>query len=818
MDKNFLSDLKAANPIIDTARRLGLELFKSGSEYRTYSIFEPGHNQTATILSPARNYFWDFKASRGGDVIDLVAVVKFNGNKGEAINDLSGGRARDCGQKFEAYLKNLTADIERWHAALRSEDVEYLMSRGLTREYINRMRLGYDAEEQRLIIPYLEHGKPVYYVGRDRSGREDTAKYKKDFLNGFNSNILWGLHSLERAEKPLVVAEGVFDAISFDIAGFRVLSSATGSSYRDREIIREYAKHEQEQGRALYICFDNDDAGAGFFKGLAMELVAHKIYNFKRLPLPVRFKDISEYFAAGGNLQVLIDEATDGLMSFADSFSPELNETQAQSEKRHAGFKSFMLKAARFVDKAELSRLVDRMIQQEYFKPRWLNEILKMATNAPLEDDIIEAILKERDLIFDVHSGFYEYTGIRWVRTSDTRIDHFIRDELGRFYSTGKRLASIRNNLKAKIEEACEFDIKPILAFQNGVLEIETGNFRRHDKKDMNTIVLHYNYDPVAHSQRWADFLMAVTWSPTRNLQDADGDARIAVLQEFAGYALFPDCRHDKALMILGEGANGKSAFLNAIKSAFGQENCASVEIDRLNQNFQAVQLIGKMLSFTSEQSLNFSGAEAKFKALTSGEALSDSFKGRDVFQFNTRAKFIVAANELPASRDKSYGFLRRFIFVSFPNKFITGEPIPENNERLADPRLKAKDAFHDELPAIFNWIYAGYKRLVQQGRFTNSPDQIELEQAFAAGNNPLIDFVIDRDFVRDDTFRSWTELYKDYREWTTQSGYAPMGRRSFIMNFKRALQNQQADYYLTQAHSGERGIKFNFDFASQIN
>ena len=815
LDRNAIDELKKNNPIVDTARRLGLELFKSGRDYRSYSIYNKGNNPTATVFLTDKDYFWDFKADAGGDVIELVAVVKYNGDRLAALNELSGGTL-----KFNNGDNNrLKANINKWHEALRDEDINYLTSRGLTREYIDKMLLGYDAAAERIIIPYFSRGQVVYYCGRAIGEvTKDNPKYKKAVIDGVNNNIPWGLHTLDRVDKPLIIAEGAFDAMSFDIAGYRVLATMGSTSHKDREIFRGYAAAEQKQGRDIYIGFDNDDAGTKFFKGMAMELISHKLSNFKRLDLPAKFKDISECFAAGGNLQALIDGATDGVISFADSFTPEQNETQAQNEKRYNEFKSFMLKSARYIDKAELSRIVNRLMGRGDFEPQWLDEVRKMATAAPLEDDIIEAILKEHDLIFDERLGFYEFSGINWIKVSDTHISHYISDELGRFYTTGKRISTIKTNLKAKVEQTCEFDKNQILVFKNGVLEIETGKFRSHDKKDMNTIVLPYNYDPAAQCQNWKRFLENVTWRAARKLQDAEGDARITVLQEFCGYALFTNCAFDKALLLLGEGGNGKSVFLNTIKSAFGKENYSTVEVDKLNQNFKAVQLIGKLINFTSEQSLNFSGAETVFKTAVSGETLSDSFKGRDNFNFNPRAKFIISANELPASRDKSFGFIRRFLFVKFQNTFIDPaekgrEPIAENNERAIDVTLRADDAFNDELSGIFNWIYEGYKRLKEQKHFTNSPDQKELEEAFAAGNNPLIDFVIDEKLAKDDTFKEWKELYASYREWNTQNGYTSMGKRNFKLNLIRALKNQKVDFQETQKHDGRRGIKFNYDF-----
>ena len=813
LDSNAIDELKKNNPIVDTARRLGLALFKSGRNYRSYSVYNKGDNPTVTVFFDDKNYFWDFKESAGGDVIDLVAIVKYNGDKSAALRELSGG----------AFIfdksnnKRLQANINKWHAALRDEDIAYLTGRGLTREYIDKMLLGYNDKEKRIVIPYFSRGQAVYYCKRlinEIEPTKDNPKYKKAYQDGFNSNIIWGLHTLDRQDKPLIIAEGAFDAMSFDIAGYRVLSSVTGASHKDRAIFRGYAELEKKQERNIYICFDNDDAGTNFFKAMARELISHKLFNFKRLDLPTRFKDVSECFAAGGNLQALIDGATDGVMSFADSFKPEQNETQAQNEKRHNDFKSFMLKSARYIDKAELTLIVNRLIALGYFDSAWLDEVLKIAKKEPLEHDIIKAITDEHNLIFDEYSGFYEYSGINWVKITDARIGHYIRDELGRFYATGGRISSIRKNLADAVEQTCEFDKKPILVFTNGVLEIEADNFRKHNESDMNTIVLPYSYDPTANCPKWREFVRVITWQPTRNLQDADGDARIAVLQEFCGYALFTKCAFDKALLLLGEGSNGKSAFLNAIKRVFGEANYSTVEVDKLHLNFKAVQLIGKLINFTSEQSLNFSGAETVFKSLVSGESLSDSFKGRDNFDFTPRAKFIISANELPSSRDKSFGFIRRFLFVKFQNKFIDPveeghKPIAENNERLKDVAFRDDNIFDDELPGIFNWIYEGYKRLKKQGRFTKSPDQKVLEEAFAAGNNPLIDFVIDKELAKYYAFMSWTDLYDMYREWSPKNGYTLMNRHNFKLNLTRALENQKVKFIVKKDKKGIRGISF---------
>ena len=76
-----------------------------------------------------------------------------------------------------------------------------------------------------------------------------------------------------------------------------------------------------------------------------------------------------------------------------------------------------------------------------------------------------------------------------------------------------------------------------------------------------------YPYEPNAHSERWVKFISDVS---------DDDLKRGALLQEIAGYILFNDCSLQQCFFLLGDGANGKSVFLDVITSVFG-ENSISI-------------------------------------------------------------------------------------------------------------------------------------------------------------------------------------------------------------------------------------------------
>ena len=68
--------------------------------------------------------------------------------------------------------------------------------------------------------------------------------------------------------------------------------------------------------------------------------------------------------------------------------------------------------------------------------------------------------------------------------------------------------------------------------------------------------------------------------------------------------------------------------------------------------------------------------------------------------------------NELPKTNDISNGFYRRFLIAPF------NVQIPKNR---INPNL-AKEIISHELPGIMNWVLEGRKRLVRNGKFTDSP------------------------------------------------------------------------------------------------
>ena len=780
--------IKEKYTCVEMAQLLGLPIHKSGD--RCVSFAPNSHNSTAMVVYD--DWWYDFKQGCGGDVIDLYAEAKFGGDKGKAIFELSG----DLNSKeWLHYTKVLNGKIQVCHNALRESDYHYLHRRRINNETIKRLKLGYDASDERLIIPYFKNNYVAYYVARDRSGKEGVSKYKKAYLDGFNENIPWGLHSFsddyrdkikqiikDNAANPddkdadekikildeyAVIAEGAFDAMSFEQEGFRVLSPISG--YFNQEAKKQVVSMLR-MVKHVFVCFDNDNAGSRFTTDMCKFLFENRI-KFECGGLPDKYKDISEYYADNGDLFKLIKDAKPGIPMLAEKIT----------DKKE--FKAFMYAAARFSDKSDLVELCENVTA---FQPKWVESVLQEVTRTPPEPMCIAEIKAKYKLQYLENLGFYEYRHGVWLERSENAIGGYFINLLGNL-ATNAKATSLIGYLKKEITIKGVFNRQPIFNFRNGVLELETGNFREHSEADMSSIQADYDYDANAQCPQWKKFVGEIMAGRINS---------IMLIQEMMGYILFNDCKLQKCFFLIGEGANGKSVLLNTIRAVFVEKNVSNVEMSGLVDQFQRIKLANSLVNISTETASSVKGAESLFKQIVVGDEISGCYKNQDYVDFKPRCVMISACNDYVKSKDDTAGFLRRICFIDFPCKF---------EKEKADKRLE--DKLRTELPGIFNWAYEGYKRLKQQEAFTDTVEQTEILDDFRKSINPVAAF-IEEELQEATGSLSRKQLYNKYVEWTKEAGHEALSRTNFIRKFKSTAKQIMPNIREKGIH-GERYFDF---------
>lgn len=369
----------------------------------------------------------------------------------------------------------------------------------------------------------------------------------------------------------------------------------------------------------------------------------------------------------------------------------------------------------------------------------------------------------------------FVWNGKHWESFSDVELEGFSQ---AHFKPTANnamcmefRSLVCRTNLRSTkwFQESVERKMN----FQNGVLDIDTMELQPHSIKYGFRYVLPYDYDAEAQCPKFIKFLQEVT---------GDDANVIKVLMEFGGYLFSNDeCWTDKAMIMTGEGANGKSTFMNVLRAAAGRDNYSSLTLGELKTETNRYQLDGKLFNL-AEETPHYSMTESSlFKNLvTGGETLVKQLY-KQPYTIQNRCKLMFACNELPKSRDTTKGFFRRLLIVPFTQEF---------EGKKCDPFLKAK--LLEELPGVFNLILDGYKRLKEQKGFTKSSSIDKEISKYQLATNSVqawfLDMVHVDEKINEDAFTPVQALYSNYKFFTERRGEKPETMITFGKRIKRLI------------------------------
>jgi putative DNA primase/helicase len=434
----------------------------------------------------------------------------------------------------------------------------------------------------------------------------------------------------------------------------------------------------------------------------------------------------------------------------------------------------------RYTDATTIASALFQPILTERFAPAVLKSIQKIADAPPTESMIVDEIIAKHNIIYVDQVGFYEWDSRVWSKASDSQIRNYADVLYGKRFSTAQRVASVCNLLKSRTVCTVAFDRNPVLTFQNGTLEIETGRFREFSESDFCSIIMDYDYDPAARCPVWEHFIEDVTDEEPR---------RAEILQFLAGYVLMNDCRFQKIFLLIGSGGNGKSVYLEIIQKLFGDKNVTHVEPTGLAQEFQRIRLKDSLLNIGSDINSDFSRGEIRewLLKVADGTSVQACYKGLNHIDFIPRCKLVYACNAMPTAEIVN-GLNRRMQFVDFPCQYVE-TPDPANpKQRQRDINIVSK--LTAELPGIFNWCYAGYKLLRTVGYFTDAPEQADFIEQFEQTSNPVLVFCEDHA----DNFHGTVtrkDVYDWYKWWCEDTGHKPLSREKFLPKFRDVLGNR---------------------------
>jgi len=287
------------------------------------------------------------------------------------------------------------------------------------------------------------------------------------------------------------------------------------------------------------------------------------------------------------------------------------------------------------------------------------------------------------------------------------------------------------------------------IAVLNGILNIETQELTPFAPEEFLITQIPVKYDPNANCPKILKFLEEVV-----------GTDQIPIVEEVIGYCLLQTMPIHKALMLIGEGANGKSTLIQLMNYFLGPENVSHVTLQELcKDKFACSVLFGKLANTCADLPGEALYATGKFKILTGSDRIDAQEKFKPHFNFINHAKLIFSANKVPETLDDTIAFFRRWIIISCNNIFI-GEK--------CDPKILEKLCVETEFSGLLNLVLKGLKRILEKGEFNTTMTLEELRTNYIKKSNSSRAFIEEclQYSPNHESIISHEELYMKYIEY----------------------------------------------------
>ena len=314
------------------------------------------------------------------------------------------------------------------------------------------------------------------------------------------------------------------------------------------------------------------------------------------------------------------------------------------------------------------------------------------------------------------------------------------------------------------------------VAINNGVLDWAKGELLPWD--------MHFNHTTMIEADWRTDVETLEAYNLWRTALKTwlDSDETIMFLQEYIGYALLPSCKMRTAVFLHGEGANGKSLFLDAIHTLFASTAMVT-QPAALSTRFGTACIIDKLLIMCSDIDATYLDKTGVLKQLIAGDRIRAEYKGGKEFDFVPVGKLLFSANKLPKSADKSHGWYSRIQVVNFPHTFKEDAEYYETFIRtMTSPEGKA---------VLLHWAVEGLRRLRSQGKWTISSQMQEAKLDYRKDNDNVLAFIseqLEENPMHEESYKTSLVLkavYSTYVEWCEDQGVKAVGQPEFVQRIQ---------------------------------
>jgi putative DNA primase/helicase len=374
-----------------------------------------------------------------------------------------------------------------------------------------------------------------------------------------------------------------------------------------------------------------------------------------------------------------------------------------------------------------------------------------------------------RRRMFDVVHRMHDQAAYDPSRAQRDALENWAR----RSESEGKICAaiSLAQSQQEFVVTPDELDQHPwLLNCTNGTLDLQSLELREHRREDFLTQQTGIPFDRSAACPQWETFLSQITGN----------DAQLqAFLQRATGYSLTGVTREQCIFLLYGTGQNGKTTFLEGIRTVMGDYQAHAEFSTFLHDRSGAIRndlaaLRGKRFVSSIEANPGDRLDESVVKTVTGGDPITARFLHKEYFTYSPTYKVFLGVNDKPHIRGSSKGTWRRIKLIPFE------VAIPEEKQ---DKHLLEK--LRSERPGILAWAVQGLEKWKEPG--LQPPDAVVSATEEYREEMDVVGSFIDECCEKETGASVMArDLYSEYRSYCERNGERVLTQRDLGLILKQ--------------------------------
>ncbi|MCH9838628.1 PriCT-2 domain-containing protein [bacterium] len=388
--------------------------------------------------------------------------------------------------------------------------------------------------------------------------------------------------------------------------------------------------------------------------------------------------------------------------------------------------------------------------------------------------------------------AFYRFTGKAWSQITADTVKHQLTVAMaGQRMQDSKISACWRmvTNLSPVLDGVFGDVPDHLVLFDNGVLDLRTGQLGPHDRSIFSTNIMPYAWNPSAQCPAWMAFLDDVfDYDPERS----------ALLQEWVGYLLTRDYSHQKIMFMLGGPRCGKGTIGRVLSELVGMQNFSGGSLSSLANDSYIDGISEKPVVFIGDAEKKVAPAKTsqvieRLKTISGNDAVSWHRMYHGGLSRTLPTRFTMAANSVPALFDDSGALASRLLLLTFDKSYLGREDLTLGDRLLG------------EVEGIAAWALQGLHRLRAVGQFTQPAASAEEVQLIAEAYSPVLRFVEECCEIGKGHEMQSKEMYDTYRAWSVAEGEEPMRPKILVSSVRDAFRGKSVRYGTHRFNDGTR-------------